>query len=74
MSVDTVVDRVLALGQGALLAKLDMKQAYRTVTVHPQDCLVLGMRWAGKVFVDKTLPFGLRSATLIFSALADALA
>ena len=32
------------------------------------------MRWEGKVHVDKTLPFGLRSAPLIFSAVADALA
>ena len=32
------------------------------------------MRWGGKVFVDKTLPFGLRSAPLIFSAVADVLA
>ena len=74
ISVDTVADRVLNLGQGALLAKMDVKQAYRMVPVHPQDRPLLGMRWAGKVFVDKTLPFGLRSAPLIFSALADALA
>ena len=74
ISVDTVADRVLDLGQGALLAKMDVKQAYKMVPVHPQDRPLLGMKWADKVFVDKTLPFGLRSAPLIFSALADALA
>ena len=31
------------------------------------------MKWEGKIYVDKTLPFGLRSAPLIFSSLADAL-
>ena len=46
ISVDTMVDRVLAFGQGALLAKLDVKQAYRMVPVHPQDGQLLGMRWA----------------------------
>ena len=74
ISVDMVADRVLTLGQGALIAKMDVKQAYRMVPVHPHDRPLLGMRWEGKVFVDKTLPFGLRSAPIIFSALADALA
>jgi len=31
------------------------------------------MSWEGQVFVDTTLPFGLRSAPIIFSAVADAL-
>lgn len=73
-SVDAVADKVLALGRGAMLAKMDIKQAYRMVPIHPQDRRLLGMRWEGKVYVDKTLPFGLRSAPIIFSALADALA
>ena len=68
---DTIADRVLDLGKGALLTTMDVKQAYRMVPVHPQD---RRMRWADKVFVDKTLPFGLRSTPLMFSALADALA
>ena len=31
------------------------------------------MQWNGQVFIDGVLPFGLRSAPLIFTALADAL-
>ena len=31
------------------------------------------MRWEGEVYVDGTLPFGLRSAPLIFTALGDAI-
>ena len=73
-SVDVVAEKILALGKGALIAKMDIKQAYRMVLVNPADCWLLGMRWDGKVFVDKTLPFGLRSAPFIFSAVADALA
>ena len=72
-SIDDVVLCILKTGRGALLAKMDIKQAYRMVPVHLQDSLLLGMRWQGKVFVDKALPFGLRSAPLIFSAVADAL-
>lgn len=73
-SVDAVAERVLVVGTGTLMAKMDIKKAYRTVPVQPADRWLLGMRWGGKVFVDKTLPFGLRSAPLIFSAVADALA
>ena len=72
--VDMMADKALALGMGALLAKIDIKQAYRMVPVHPEDRHLLGMKWQGRALVDKTLPFGLRSAPLIFSALADALA
>ena len=35
--------------------------------------LLLGMRWQGQLFCDATLPFGLRSAPLIFTVVADAL-
>ena len=30
------------------------------------------MKWQGKLYVDTTLPFGLRSAPKIFNAVADA--
>ena len=31
------------------------------------------MSWEGRVYIDSVLPFGLRSAPLLFSAVADAL-
>ncbi|KAL5477819.1 hypothetical protein EMCRGX_G024667 [Ephydatia muelleri] len=55
------------------MAKLDIKSAYRIVTVHPDDCPLLGMEWEGKLYIDTALPFGLRSAPKIFTAVADAL-
>ena len=56
------------------MAKMDIKSAYRNVPVHPKDRRLLGMEWEGATYIDTTLPFGLRSAPLIFSAVADALA
>ena len=56
-----------------MLAKLDIKNGYRIVPVHPDDRRFLGMKWQGQVYVDAALPFGLRSAPKIFNALADAL-
>ena len=42
--------------------------------MHPDDRLLLGMRWKGKLYVDTALPFGLHSAPKLFNAVADALA
>ena len=68
VAVDNAARMVTRAGQGALLAKVDIKSAYRLVPVHPEDRLLLGMAWDGAVFVDTILPFGLRSAPKIFTA------
>ena len=60
-------------GRGCLLVKADIKEAYRMVPVHPEDQYLLGVQWKGIVYIDQVLPFGLRSAPKIFSAIADAI-
>ena len=72
-SVDDAAAEILAMGRGTLLAKLDIKNAYRIVPVHPEDRPLLGTKWQDKIFIDAVLPFGLRSAPKIFNAIADAL-
>ena len=72
-SVDEVVERVWHLGRGALLAKFDIASAYQVVPIHPDDRRLLGMVWKGDLYIDGALPFGLRSAPKIFTALADGL-
>ena len=72
-SVDEAAKQVAELGPGTQLAKMDIKQAYRNIPVAPQDRHLLGLQWEGKVYLDQVLPFGLRSAPLIFSAITDAL-
>ncbi|MEE8386052.1 MAG: reverse transcriptase domain-containing protein, partial [Dehalococcoidia bacterium] len=77
-SFDSFVERLSLLGPGALMAKLDLENAYRQVLVHPDDWDLLGSSITVKgethYYVDTTLPFGLRSAPLIFNEVADALA
>ena len=68
--VDLLVE-VLKRGVGTELAKADVSRAYRNVQVHPEDRSLQG-EWEGQVYVDGTLPFGLRSAPLLFTALGDA--
>ena len=71
--MDDVAAKVVRIGKGALMAKFDLKSAYRHVTVHQEDRWWLGMKWKGRLFVDTMLPFGLRSAPMIFNAVAEAL-
>ncbi len=42
-SVEEVVRRVIELGSGVLMAKADVRAAYRNVPVHPRDRWLLGM-------------------------------
>ena len=73
VSVDNIMEVVSALGVGSLLAKVDIKSAYRVIPIFPEDRLLLGMEWEGARFMDTVLSFGLRSTLKIFNAVADAL-
>ena len=72
-TVDQVEEVVARLGTAALLAKVDIESACRLIPVHPQDRLLLAVRWEGQVFINPMLLFALRSAPKIFNAVADAL-
>ena len=72
VGIGDAVKGIAERGPGTQLAKVDIKSAYRNVPVHPDDRWLSGMLWREGLFVDTTLPFGLRSAPKIFTALADA--
>ena len=72
--IDDAVRVIRVLGQGALLAKVDLKSAYRVIPVHRDDWHLLAIQWESHTYLDTALPFGLRSAPKLFSAVADALA
>ena len=66
ISVDDVAHEVVKLGKGALMAKFDLKAAYRNVPVHPDDRWLLGMVWENQLFVDTALPFWVKVSTYDF--------
>jgi len=72
-SVDRVARADQSLGKGALLAKLDIKSAYHLIPIHPDNRCLLGFEWQGAHLIDGMLPLGLRSAPIIFTAVANAL-
>ena len=59
--------------QGALMAKADLKHAFRLIPVHPSQWWLLGFCWQNQYYFDVRLPFGLRSACSIFNDLATVL-
>ena len=61
------------IGPNTLLAKLDIKSAFRLLPVHPTDRHLLGMEWHNSIYLDTCLPFGLRSAPKLFNILANLL-
>ena len=73
VTADDVIYQVIKLGKGALLAKIDIKSAFRLLPVHPEDKHLLQMVWDDSVYVDMCLSFGLRSAPKLFNVAADLL-
>ncbi len=71
--IDEVASQIAVYGKNTKLAKVDIEEAYRLVPIHADDKQILGDQWEKTIYVDATLPFGLRSAPIIFTALADGL-
>ncbi|XP_056016820.1 uncharacterized protein LOC125676591 [Ostrea edulis] len=61
------------VGEGALLAKTDLENAYKQIPIHPGDFELLGFRISGSFFYDKTLPFGLSYTCQLFEKFSSAL-
>ena len=71
--IEDAAKAVMDKGAGALLAKVGIQNAYRSVSVHPDDWWLLGTMWENALYIDTALPFGLRSAPKILNVLADAI-
>ena len=69
-SVDDAIQFILAIGPNTLLLKIYLKSAYQMVPVHPQDQVLLGIRWECQTFVDQALPFSLQSAPIPFTTVS----
>ncbi|XP_069093123.1 uncharacterized protein [Pleurodeles waltl] len=72
-SVDVAVAMIEQLGPGALMAKTDVKSAFRLLPVHPDDFELLGIQFQGNWYVDKALPMGCSSSCALFERFSTAL-
>ena len=73
ITVDDAIERILELGPNTLLAKIDIKSAFRLLPVHPADRNLLAMQWGSSIYIDGCLPFRLCSAPKLFNIMADLL-
>ena len=63
-NIDCVVQAVLDAGRGCKLWKTDFSSFYKQLSVDPADLPLLGFAYAGKIYFEARLPFGLRSSCL----------
>ena len=57
---DLLANKIIQLGQGCLLYKIDLSRAYRQLRSDPRDWPLLGIRWGDQIYIDTAIPFGLR--------------
>ncbi len=67
---DEAVKMIQELGQGTLLAKADIKSAFRIIIVSPLDFELLGFKFDDKYYFDKCLPFGCSVSCALFEKFA----
>ena len=68
---DAAIEMVQQLGKGALLAKTDIKSAFRLLPVSKVDFQLLGFKFEGRYYFDKALPFGCSISCATFETFAN---
>lgn len=57
------------LKEGDWMTKIDLKDGFHHISIHPQFQRYLGMAWKGKIYQWTRLPFGLSASPYIFTKL-----
>ena len=66
--------RILSeMGPNTLIAKADLKDAFRIIPIHPLDHRLLGFTWKGEIYYDMHLPMGCSVSCTIFESLSTAI-
>ena len=71
--IDDFVSLIKAKGQGCLMFKLDLRRAYRQISICPSSYNLVGFTWKGHLFFDTVLAMGLRSSAHICQRVTNAL-
>lgn len=70
---DQAANAIKNLGADCYLIKLDVEAAYKQVPVRKEDWHLLGLKWKGKYYYERVLPFGLKSSCRLWELYATAL-
>ena len=52
--------KIVALGSGCKIYKIDLSRAYRQLKGNPLDLPMMGVMWGDQFYIDLAVPFGLR--------------
>lgn len=72
-TVDNAIQIIQCLGPGTLMAKTDIKDAFRLIPIHPNSYDLLGFTIGDKYYFDKCLPMGLSYSCNLFEKFSSAL-
>lgn len=70
---DHVVGLIRQAGRGALIAKVDIQNAFRIMPIHCEDIHLFGFSWREKFYLDKCLPMGCSISCALFEQFSSAL-
>ena len=70
--IDYITNKVLQLGKGSLIYKIDISRAFHHIKIDPGDYRLLGLNF-NSYFIDTCLPFGFRRGSAICQRLSDAI-
>jgi hypothetical protein len=71
--MDKCIAHIMSIGQGCLIAKADLKDAFRLLPVAPSDFRLLGFVWDDGLYFDRALPMGCSISCATFETLSRAL-
>ena len=70
-TVDKLIERIIMLGRGCLLFKVDLRRAYRQLFICPLDFWLMGFTFEEKMYFDCTLSMGSRSSAKCCQKMTD---
>ena len=74
LKTDDFALRIFQLGKGCLMFKIDLSRYFRQIPLDPGDYSLRGYVIDGKIYFDKVLPMGMRSAPYIAQRITNAIA
>ena len=73
-TIHQLAARIVTLGRGCHLYKVDLSRAYRQLRSDPWDWPLLGISWDDALFLDVAIPFGLRHGASACQRVTEAVA
>ena len=71
VTIDHAIELIQKTGKGSLLSKVDIKDAFRILPIHPSQWRYFCVKWNNEYYFYLRLPFGARSSPRIFTNLSE---